>query len=116
MTASAIQGDREKCLESGMNNYLAKPVRMKTLNALLESYLNKEGNGEHVPKIQAEAREIVKQALSEADQGVVKRKDLSVDEQGEGETRSRPPSIRMNTTQRIPQHELKGEKESSPTS
>jgi YesN/AraC family two-component response regulator len=69
MTASAIQGDREKCLDSGMNNYLAKPVRAKTLKALLESYLSKEDDGEG-PKeeeLQKEAKRMVKEALSEAD-------------------------------------------------
>jgi signal transduction histidine kinase/CheY-like chemotaxis protein len=39
MTASAIQGDREKCLESGMNDYLAKPVRSAVLKKKLDQYI-----------------------------------------------------------------------------
>ena len=41
MTASAIRGDRERCLEAGMNNYLAKPVRFGVLKTMLESYLTR---------------------------------------------------------------------------
>ncbi|KAF2115161.1 hypothetical protein BDV96DRAFT_646182 [Lophiotrema nucula] len=93
MTASAIQGDREKCLESGMNNYLAKPVRAQTLKALLESYLNKEGEKE-IPNLQQEAKSIVKQALSEA-----VGEDVSV-VNGEGK-KSRPPSVRSTTAKKI---------------
>ncbi|KAJ9619085.1 uncharacterized protein PV06_02509 [Exophiala oligosperma] len=40
MTASAIRGDREKCLEAGMNDYLAKPVRQTALKAMIDEYLN----------------------------------------------------------------------------
>ncbi len=40
MTASAIQGDREKCLESGMNDYLAKPVRVHILKKKLDQYFH----------------------------------------------------------------------------
>jgi CheY-like chemotaxis protein len=38
MTAHAMQGDREKCLEAGMNAYISKPVPLPELQAALESW------------------------------------------------------------------------------
>jgi PAS domain S-box-containing protein len=39
VTADAMPGDREKCLEAGMNDYLAKPVDPRQVAALLEKWL-----------------------------------------------------------------------------
>jgi CheY-like chemotaxis protein len=38
MTAHAMQGDREKCIASGMDDYLAKPVRPKDVREMLERW------------------------------------------------------------------------------
>ncbi len=42
MTANAMKGDRERCIEAGMNDYLAKPVRKDTVAEMLEKWLNIE--------------------------------------------------------------------------
>ena len=42
MTAHAMQGDRERCLEAGMNDYVSKPVSPQALAEALEKWLPKE--------------------------------------------------------------------------
>jgi CheY-like chemotaxis protein/HPt (histidine-containing phosphotransfer) domain-containing protein len=39
MTAHSLSGDREKCLEAGMNDHLPKPVDFDELHAMLETWL-----------------------------------------------------------------------------
>lgn len=45
MTAHAMRGDREKCLEAGMDAYIAKPVDVKQLLGLIESVAEERANG-----------------------------------------------------------------------
>lgn len=38
VTAHAILGDKEKCLAAGMNDYVTKPISMKTIAAAIDRY------------------------------------------------------------------------------
>jgi len=44
VTANAMQGDREKCLQAGMDDYLSKPIRPEELSNILAKWLPKIDN------------------------------------------------------------------------
>ena len=41
MTANAMQGDREECMQAGMDDYISKPVKIEILVSLLETWVLK---------------------------------------------------------------------------
>ena len=49
MTANAMAGDREKCLEAGMNDHIAKPVDPHEMYATLEKWIPKQS--ETIPEV-----------------------------------------------------------------
>ncbi len=43
VTAKALKGDREACMEVGMNDYLTKPIRLADLEAMIAKWACTDG-------------------------------------------------------------------------
>lgn len=41
VTANTMEGDRERCLDAGMNEYLKKPVEINALKQAIDEQLDK---------------------------------------------------------------------------
>jgi CheY-like chemotaxis protein len=48
MTAHVMKGDRERCLEAGMDGYVSKPIKIKELFAAIEELVDKGNRSEVV--------------------------------------------------------------------
>jgi CheY-like chemotaxis protein len=46
MTAHAMKGDREKCLEAGMNDYIPKPVKKELIYDMLDKWVRNKDESE----------------------------------------------------------------------
>jgi signal transduction histidine kinase/DNA-binding response OmpR family regulator len=63
MTANVMRGDRERCLEAGMDDYVPKPVRLEDLDAALRRWL--PGPGSEAPAEDASVDPAVRARLQQ---------------------------------------------------
>jgi len=49
MTANAMKGDRQKCMDAGMDDFLAKPVYSEDLDRMLQKWLSKMSGEKESP-------------------------------------------------------------------
>jgi HPt (histidine-containing phosphotransfer) domain-containing protein len=59
MTAHAMKGDRERCLESGMNGYVSKPIRSRDLEDAMAQLFSNQPAPKQRSEAAASATEVI---------------------------------------------------------
>jgi CheY-like chemotaxis protein len=57
LTAAAVEGERERCLASGMDDFLTKPIDLSALRTVLNRWTHDDGGQESHPQHDTEADE-----------------------------------------------------------
>ncbi|KFE68733.1 hybrid sensor histidine kinase/response regulator [Hyalangium minutum] len=76
MTASAVKGDRERCLQAGMNDYVAKPVEFPMLAAALERAAFARAQGLSLSLSPAPLQELASPEPSSANEAPVLQREI----------------------------------------
>ncbi|MCZ6491327.1 MAG: response regulator [Acidobacteria bacterium] len=66
LTANAMQGDREHCLEAGMDGYIAKPVLPEKLRRVLDRYQSRPAAGDAKTKTETRAEQPAEDVVDRA--------------------------------------------------
>jgi len=49
MTANAMKGDREICIDAGMNDYITKPIKREIVFEVIEKWVNRKKINAYTP-------------------------------------------------------------------